>query len=81
MISASLPRGLSRGRWVELAEGGVDDSSVAAAQSFRILPIWWSVLPVLHLPVWFGLAIAAVLAATGAFVLGDAMRRRAGGTI
>lgn len=64
-----------------LAGGGVDDSSVAAAQSFRILPIWWSVLPVLHLPVWFGLAIAAVLAATGAFVLGDAMRRRAGGTI
>lgn len=55
-----------------LATGGVSDASVADAQSFRILPVWWWMLPLAGLPRWLGAAIAVCLAVAGAAALARA---------
>lgn len=57
-----------------LAARGVSDASVADAQSFRILPVWWWMLPLAGLPHWLGAAIAVCLAAGGAATLARAAR-------
>jgi len=44
------------------------------AKVFRIVALWWWLLPVIHVPRWVGALISAVLATTGILLLRNAYR-------
>jgi hypothetical protein len=44
-------------------------TDMAHARNFRIIPLWWWMLPMVGISRWFGVALAAMMVAVGAWFL------------
>lgn len=57
-----------------VSEAGTPDENVATGQFFRIVPVWWWMLPVVGLPRWPGVVAAAGMVAAGLWLMRAAVR-------